>query len=145
VRVGRDHLRDLLQMQAHAQVVQPGRTRPAPSPLAGSVQALARLYAAARLHTNVVLPSFKLKTKARILTPPGCCLRRTSYCRQPSSPPCAAYGAGRCRDYLHGRPTQAALPTQNRCCSRMRAIVFGILRAVLQWPRGWPTNRMGRR
>ena len=31
-----------------------------------SVQALARLYAAARLHTNLVLPSFKLKTKTRI-------------------------------------------------------------------------------
>src|SRR6185436_15040992 len=31
-----------------------------------SVQALARLYAAARLHTNVVLPSFKLKAKTRI-------------------------------------------------------------------------------
>ncbi len=32
MRVGRDHLRDLLQMQAHAQLVQPGRTRPAFAP-----------------------------------------------------------------------------------------------------------------
>jgi hypothetical protein len=31
-----------------------------------SAQALARLYAAARLHTNLVQPSFKLKTKTRV-------------------------------------------------------------------------------
>ena len=32
----------------------------------GSAQALARLYAAARLHTNLFQPSFKLKQKTRI-------------------------------------------------------------------------------